>query len=80
MCTNVQPISKRYLKQKKVCIIFERRQDSVVGIATGYGLDDQGIGFGVPLESKFSLLHIVQTGSGAQPASYPMGAGALSQG
>jgi hypothetical protein len=29
---------------------------------------------------EFSLLHVVQTGSGAQPASYPMGPGALAQG
>jgi hypothetical protein len=28
----------------------------------------------------FSLLHSVQTGSGAHPASYPMGSGALSVG
>jgi hypothetical protein len=28
----------------------------------------------------FSLLHVVQTGSGADPASYPMGTGALSPG
>jgi hypothetical protein len=39
--------------------------DSVVGIATGYGLDDQGV----------TLLHSVQTGSGARPASYSMGTG-----
>jgi hypothetical protein len=27
---------------------------------------------------KFSLLHVVQTGSGDHPSSYPMGTGALS--
>jgi hypothetical protein len=41
---------------------------SSVGIATGYGLDDQG---GREFESwqgkKFSLLHIVQTSSGVHP-------------
>jgi hypothetical protein len=29
---------------------------------------------------EFSLLHIVQNGSGAHPASYPMGTGAFSPG
>jgi hypothetical protein len=36
---------------------------SVVGIATGYGLDDRGVGVRV------------QTGSEVHPASYPMGTG-----
>jgi hypothetical protein len=38
------------------------------GIATGYGLDDRGVGV-------LSLLHVVQTGSGVHPTSYPMGTG-----
>jgi hypothetical protein len=51
-------------------------RDSSVGIATGYGLDDQGGGSSRPGRvKKFSLLHIVQTGSGVQPASYKMGTG-----
>jgi hypothetical protein len=29
-----------------------KSRDSVVGIATGYGLDDQGVGVGVPLEAR----------------------------
>jgi hypothetical protein len=53
------------------------RRDSVVSIATGYGLGDGGVGSS---ESRycqeFSLLHVVQTGSGAKPASYRMGTGA----
>jgi hypothetical protein len=49
--------------------------DSVVGIATGYGLDDRGVGVRVPVRSRISLLHVIQTGSGAHPASYPMGTG-----
>jgi hypothetical protein len=48
---------------------------SVVGIATGYGLDDQGVGVRVPIGSEFLLLHVVQTGSEAHPTSYPMGTG-----
>jgi hypothetical protein len=43
-------------------------RDSSVGTATGYGLDDR-------LGQEFSLLNVVQTGSGAYPASYPMGTG-----
>jgi hypothetical protein len=38
-----------------------RSWDSSVGIATSYGLDDQG--------------EIVQTGSGVHPTSYKMGTG-----
>jgi hypothetical protein len=44
-------------------------------VATGYGLDDQAVRVQVPLEARFSLLHVVQTGSGAHPASYLMGRG-----
>jgi hypothetical protein len=53
---------------------------SSVGIATGYGLDDRGVGVLVPIGQQFSLLHVVQTGSGAHPASYPMGTGNSSPG
>jgi hypothetical protein len=53
--------------------IYESR-DSVFGIEIGYGLDDQGVGVPVPVEARiFSLLHVVQTGSGVQPTSYLMG-------
>jgi hypothetical protein len=50
-------------------------RDSAVGIATDYGLDDRG---SIPGRDK--ILHIVQTGSGARPASYPVGTRALSPG
>jgi hypothetical protein len=46
---------------------------SSVGIATGYGLDDHGVGVRVPMGEEFSLLHGIPTGSGAHPASYPLG-------
>jgi hypothetical protein len=51
-----------------------KSRDSSVGIALGYGLDDRGsrvrllVGTG-----NFSVHHRVQNGSGAHPASYPMG-------
>jgi hypothetical protein len=53
---------------------------SVIGIATGYRLDNQGFRVRVPVEQEFSLLQIVQTGSGVHPTSYPMGTGAHSRG
>jgi len=41
-----------------------------------YGLDDRMIGVRFPAGAgNFSLRHHVQTGSGAHPASYPMGTG-----
>jgi hypothetical protein len=47
---------------------------SSVGIALGYGLDDRGSMVRFPAGAgNFSLHHPVQNGSGAHPASYPMG-------
>jgi hypothetical protein len=46
--------------------------DSAVGIATVYGLNGLGFEVRVPVGAIFSHLHLVQTGSGAHPASYPM--------
>jgi hypothetical protein len=61
------------MEYNHLSILFLSR-DSSVGIATGWCWTD-GIKF--PTEAReFSLLHSVQTGSGAHPASYPMGKGA----
>jgi hypothetical protein len=49
--------------------------DRAVGIATGYGLDSREVVVRIPVGAYFSPLHVVQTGSGAHPASYPMGTG-----
>jgi hypothetical protein len=47
-----------------------------VGIATGLGLGDKGGGSSIPGRvKKFSLLQIVQTGSGVHQTSYKMGTG-----
>jgi hypothetical protein len=55
---------------------FQKYTSSSVGIATGYGLDDLGEReFEYRQGKKFSLLHIVQTGSGVHPTSYKMGTG-----
>jgi hypothetical protein len=58
--------------------VIMRNRYSSVGIATGYGLGDRGVGVRAPQSQEFSFLHVVQTGSGVHPASYPMGTGALS--
>jgi hypothetical protein len=50
----------------------EQNSDSPVGIALGYGLDDRRVR--VPAGAgNFSLHYRVQNGSGAHPASYPLG-------
>jgi hypothetical protein len=50
---------------KKVGVLI-----NIVGIATGYDLGDR---CSIPGRGRnFSLLHSVQTGSGAHPASSPM--------
>jgi hypothetical protein len=49
---------------------------SSVSIVSGYGLDDWAIAVGSAAEAKyFSCDLFVQTGSGAYPASCPMGTG-----
>jgi hypothetical protein len=51
-------------------------RDSSVGIALGYELDDRGsTGRFSAGDGNFSLHSRVQNGSGAHPASYPMGTG-----
>jgi hypothetical protein len=50
-------------------------RDSSVSTALGYGLDDRSSRVRFPARAgNFSLHHRVQNGSGAHPASYPMGA------
>jgi hypothetical protein len=43
-------------------------------VALGYRLDDRGSKVLFPVEAGNFFHHRVQNGSGAQPASYPMGA------
>jgi hypothetical protein len=48
-----------------ICIYLRRSPDNAVGIATGCGLDIRG--------PRIFFLNSVQTGSGANPASNPIG-------
>jgi hypothetical protein len=48
-----------------------RSRDSSVGITNGYRLDDRGFRVRVPVGSR--IFHVVQTGSGIHPTTYPMG-------
>jgi hypothetical protein len=50
-----------------------KSRDSSVGIALGYGLDDWDSRIRFPAGAgNVSLHHLVQNGSGAHPASYPL--------
>jgi hypothetical protein len=63
----------RESKPGPVVSYFQSRGSSV-GIVTDYGLDYQSSGVWFPeVAVNSSLLHRVQIGSGAHPASYPMG-------
>jgi hypothetical protein len=68
-------------QRKRGPTIYSIRLDFVIGIATGYGLDDRRIGVRVPRwGQEFSLLHVVQTGSVVHPTSYSMGTGGKATG
>jgi hypothetical protein len=59
-------------------MLLMKSRDSSVGIALCYGLDDQGSRVRFPAGAgNFSLHHRVQNGSGAHPASYPIGTGGI---
>jgi hypothetical protein len=54
--------------------------DAGAGTATACRIDGRGFGVSAPVEQNISVLHVVQTGSGAHPASYPMGTGGKAAG
>jgi hypothetical protein len=49
-----------------------RSRGSVLGIATGYGLDDSEVGVKVLVGSRNFSFHVVQASSGARPVSSAM--------
>jgi hypothetical protein len=60
---------------------FFRSRVISVSIVSDYGLDDRATGVRSPAGAKnISSILCVQTGSGAHPASSPMGTGVLSPG
>jgi hypothetical protein len=60
---------------------FTESRDSSVGIALGYGLNDRSSRVRFPAGAgNFSLHHLVQNGTGAHTASYPMGTRGCSPG
>jgi hypothetical protein len=52
-----------------------RSSDSIVGIATGYGFDDQGVRVRVPAGSRIFSFPRRPDWPGVHPTSYPMGTG-----
>jgi hypothetical protein len=50
-------------------------RDGAVGTTTGYVLATEGSEFESRKGKDFSSLRVIQTDSGAHPASYPMGTG-----
>jgi hypothetical protein len=61
------------LERKRLLRRLRRRWENNIRME-GYGLEDRGSRVRFPAGTgNFSLHHRVQTGSGAHPASYPMG-------
>jgi hypothetical protein len=61
-------------KKRKIALVNIKSRDSSVGIALAYGLDNRGSRVLFPAGAgNFSLHHRVHNGSGAHPASYPVG-------
>jgi hypothetical protein len=50
------------------------RYSNFTGIVTDFGLDNWGVGVQVLIGDRTVSVCIIQTGSGAHPASYPIGA------
>jgi hypothetical protein len=69
------PSGLKFLPLKKANTIADcQSRDSSVGTALGYGLNDRGSRVRFPARAgNFSLHYRVQNGSGAHPASYPVG-------
>jgi hypothetical protein len=73
MITSSHEPELKFILQWTQCYPFE--PGSSVSIVSGYGLDDRAIEFRSPAEAKriFASSLCLQTGSGAHPASCPMG-------
>jgi hypothetical protein len=60
------------LKCFSYCYYIDTSRDSAVGIATGSGWTTEGSELETRQGQEFSLLYVVQTGSGVHPTSYPI--------
>jgi hypothetical protein len=60
---------------KYLGFIINRSRDSAAGIATGYGLDDRGVGVRVLVGSRIFYSHFVESDPGVHPTFYPMDTG-----
>jgi hypothetical protein len=65
-------ILTRDLQNKPTLLSLMRSRDNAVGIATGNGLNNRGVGVRVLAVQDFYILHVIQTDSGAHQASYSM--------
>jgi hypothetical protein len=74
-------LGKQQIQLISVVVMGCRSRDSSGSIVSDYRLDDRAIGVRFPAGAKdFSSNLCVQTGSGAHPASCPMGTGGPSPG
>jgi hypothetical protein len=69
--TNFQTIANYIV----IHTIINKSRSSSGSIVSDYGLDDWAVEVRSPTGTEFSSSPCVQTGSGAHPASYPMGTG-----
>jgi hypothetical protein len=68
-------VTDGHKRLEMVTLIIEHYGDSIVGISTGYGTDDQGVGVRVLVGSRIFASTIVQIGSRAHTTSYTMDTG-----
>jgi hypothetical protein len=56
-------------------VVYVKCRGSLVVIAASCEVNNRGVVIRVPVGSRISLLHIMQTGSGAHPVFHPIGTG-----
>jgi hypothetical protein len=61
--------------QLELLPIFRKLRRNIVGITTGYGLENRGIGGHVLVTSRIATSHFADICSEANPASFQMGMG-----
>jgi hypothetical protein len=74
---HIKQVSYKYWSFTKHIVKLTTGTCIGIGIATGYGLDNRGVGVWVLVGQDMFLLHVVQTGSGTHIASYSIGIKAI---